>query len=159
MLAGYVASPATVALSATAKTVINLIAGANEYVAAVCGIHVCTDGTQLCLVELCESTQAGAGTSTDFTASLKQVRGFAAGDSTAPTQLTCRTAYSAEPTVLTRLYAWRFTGPGPLVLQWPLAREPQSLLSGSTKYKGIALRVSVASGTPNCDATIDFEIG
>ncbi len=140
-----------------AKTAINLIAGAADSIGAVCEIGVSVSGTQEILVELCESTQAGAGTSTDSTASLKQMGGFTAGDTTAPAQVTARTNYSAEPTVVTRLKAWRFAGPGPFVVQFPLGREPQSLLSGSTKYKGLALRLTAVTGTPAADSYLEFE--
>jgi hypothetical protein len=153
---GYVINAATHPLAAaTAETSVNLIAGAADRV-TICEIGVSIDVATLCLVELCESTQAGAGTSTDSTASIKQTRGFAAIDTTAPSGVTARTAYTAEPTVLTRLRAWWFNGPGPFVMQFPLGREPESLLSGSTKYKGLAVRVTSVLAS-NANTYVEFE--
>lgn len=150
---GYVVNFDGVALvAATPKTVILAIAGANDPV-TLCGFEVSVDASTTVLVELVESTQATTGTGTSVTA--KQVRGFCAGDTTAPTA-SANKAYSAEPTVLTRLKAWRFAGPGPLVIQFPLGREPQSLVSGSTKYKAIGLRLTAAANC-NCDGDLEFE--
>jgi hypothetical protein len=156
MTPGYVINSEAHALAAaTAETTIALIAGANDNV-KVTEIGVSIDVATQVLVELCESTQATAGTSTDSTAAIKQLRGFAAGDTTAPSGVTARTAYTAEPTVLTRLKAWRFNGPGPFVVQFPLGREPQSLLSGSTKYKALCLRVTSVLAS-NADCYMEFE--
>lgn len=156
MSEGYVINAAAVALSAgVAKTVLSVIPGANTPVLPT-EISVSVDAATNVLVELCESTQATAGTSTDSTSAIKQLRGFTAGDTTAPAQTTARTAYSAEPTTLTRLKAWRFTGPGPFLLQSPLGREVQSLVSGATKYKALVLRVT-AAGAANADAYMEWE--
>lgn len=153
---GYVINaPAHALAAATAETSVNVIAGAADKF-TVTEIGVSIDVATMCLVELCESTQAGTGTSTDSSASIKQIRGFSAADTTAPSGITARTAYTVEPTVLTRLKAWRFNGPGPFVLQNPLGREPESLLSGSTKYKALCLRVTSVLGS-NCDSYIEFE--
>lgn len=151
----WVVNAAAFALSTSAKTAINLIAGSAVGINAITEIGVSIDTTATCLVELCESTQAGAGTA-GSSSGAKQVRGFMAGDTTAPT-ITYGTAFSAEPTTLTRLKAWRFTGPGPFVIQSPLGREPESLLSGSTKYKALALRLTASTGTPNSDSYIEWE--
>jgi len=156
MTPGYVINAIAHAIAAaTPETSVNVIAGSADRVTAT-EIGVSVDVATQVLVELCESTQAGAGTSTDSTASIKQTRGFAAGDTTAPSGVTARTAYSAEPTTLTRLKAWRFNGPGPFVMQFPLGREPESLLSGSTKYKGLCLRVTSVLAS-NADTYIEFE--
>lgn len=157
MNARHVVNAPAVALSAaTAKTVLMLVAGANEAIRALTEISVSIDAGGLVLVELVESTQAGTGTSTDSTSSIKQVGGFVAGDSTAPAQVTARTNYTAEPTVLTRLKAWRFNGPGPFVLQAPLGREVQSLVSGSSKYKGLGIRLTAAAAC-NADVYAEWE--
>lgn len=156
MTPGFVINAAAHALAAaTAETTINLIAGSADRV-VLTEIGVSIDVATQCLVELCESTQAGTGTSTDSTASIKQIRGFAAGDTTAPSGITARTAFTAEPTVLTRLKAWRFNGPGPFVIQFPLGREPESLVSGATKYKALAIRVTSVLAS-NCDSYAEFE--
>jgi hypothetical protein len=144
------------ALSTGAKTAINLIAGAAERISCITEISVSIDTTAIVLVELCESTQAGAGTP-GTTPTLKQVGGFSGIDGAAPVQVTAAGNYSAEPTVLTRLKAWRFTGPGPFVIQSPLGREVESLVSGATKYKALALRLTASVGTPACDSYIEFE--
>jgi hypothetical protein len=150
----WVLNAAAFSIGTGAKTAINLIAGAAVGVDSLCEIGVSIDGTATVLVELCESTQATAGTAGSATGA-KQLRGFTAADTTAPT-LTYGTAFSAEPTALTRLKAWRFTGPGPFVIQHPLGREVRSLLSGSTKYKALALRLT-ASATVNSDSYMEWE--
>lgn len=150
----WVLNASAFSIGTGAKTAINLIAGSGVPVGAICEIGVSIDGTATVLVELCESTQAGAGTA-GSSSGAKQVRGFLAGDTTAPT-ITYGTAYSAEPTTLTRLKAWRFTGPGPFVIQSPLGREVASLVSGATKYKALALRLT-ASATVNSDSYIEWE--
>lgn len=152
----FVINIAAAAITSTPKTMIMLIPGAARPIAAICEIGVSADAAVDVLVELMESTQATNGTAgTDSNGSAKQLRGFNAGDTTAPGS-GVRTIYTSEPTVLTRLKAWRFTGPGPFVLQSPLGREIQSLLSGSTKYKGLALRLTSASNV-NTDAYIEWE--
>lgn len=150
----WVLNASAFSIGTGAKTAINLIAGSAVGVNAITEIGVSVNGTQTVFVELCESTQAGAGTA-GSSSGAKQIRGFAAGDTTAPT-VTYGTAYSAEPTTLTVLKAWRFTGPGPFVIQSPLGREACSLLSGSTKYKALALRLT-ASATVNSDSYIEWE--
>lgn len=159
MAARYVATPtAAIALTAaTAKTVLMLIAGAAEGF-SIRGIHVSIDVSTLLLIELVESTQATNGTAgTDFASGLKQVGGFKGADTTAPSQLACRHTYTSEPTVLTVLYAWDINGPGPFILQFPLEEGPESLLSGSTKYKGIGLRLTSTLAS-NCRVTLEAQI-
>lgn len=151
----WVVNAAAFALSTSAKTSINLIAGSAVPVNAITELGVSIDTTATCLVELCESTQGAAGTA-GSSSGAKQIGDFQAGDTTAPT-ITYGLAYSAEPTTLTRLKAWRFTGPGPFVIQFPLGREPQSLLSGSTKYKALAIRLTASTGTPNSDSYVEWE--
>lgn len=143
------------ALSTTAKTLFNIIAGATlPFV--VCEFAVSVDaGSGRCFVELFESTQATAGTA-GSSSGAKQIRGFVSGDTTGPLATYGR-EYSAEPTTLTVLKHWWFPCPGPLVMQFPLGREIQSLVSGSTKYKAIGIRAKVDTGTPNCDGYIEWE--
>jgi hypothetical protein len=154
-LPAWVLNADAFALATAAKTAINLIAASGVPINAIAEISVSIDSTALVLVELCESTQATAGTPTGSPVA-KQTRGFLAGDTTTPT-VTLGFKYSAEPTTLTRLKAWRFTGPGPFVIQFPLGREPQSLLSGSSKYKALALRLTASTGTPSSDSYIEWE--
>jgi len=151
---GYTIIADAFALSTTGKTALLVIPGATLPITIVEFAVSIDAATGRCYVELVESTQAGAGTATGTGA--KQVRGFVAGDTTAPLATYGR-EYSAEPTVLTVLKHWWFPAPGPFVIQFPLGREPQSLVSGATKYKALGLRLKVDTGTPNSDSYIDWE--
>lgn len=143
-------------LTTSAKTALQLIAGANDRINALTALSISIDTTATVLVELCESTQAGAGTAGTAPV-VKQIGGFSAADTTAPVQVTAAGNYSAEPTVLTRLWHWRFVGPGPFFIQYPLGRGPESLVSGATKYKALAFRLTASVGTPNSDISVEFE--
>jgi hypothetical protein len=153
--ARYSALAAAFALSTSAKTAVNIIPGATLPITIV-EIGVSADeATGRVFVELFESTQAGAGTP-GASSGAKQMGGFVAGDTTGPLA-TYGLKYSGEPTTLTVLKSWRFPAPGPFVIQFPLGREPQSLVSGSTKYKALGIRLTVDSGTPNSDSYIEWE--
>jgi hypothetical protein len=142
------------ALTTTAKTACNVIASATiPFTIVEFGVSV-DAATGRFLVELFESTQAGAGTATGTGA--KQIGGYTAGTDGTP-ESTYGREYSAEPTALTVLKHWWCACPGPLVVQFPLGREPQSLLSGSTNHKALGIRVKVDTGTPNCDAYLEWE--
>lgn len=155
MAAGYVALASAFALSTSAKTAVNIIPGATLPITLV-EIGVSVDvGTGRCFVELFESTQAGAGTA-GASSGAKQIRGFVAGDTTGPLA-TYGLKYTAEPTTLTVLKSWRFPCPGPFVIQFPLGREVQSLVSGSTKYKALGIRLTIDTGTPNADAYMEWD--
>jgi hypothetical protein len=155
MAAGYVLLADAFALSTTGKTALNIIPGATLPIIVV-EIGVSVDAaTGRVFVELFESTQATAGTAGSSTGA-KQVRGFVAGDTTGPLATYGR-EFTAEPTVLTVLKSWRFPAPGPFVIQFPLGREPRSLVSGATKYKALGIRLSVDTGTPNSDSYIEWE--
>lgn len=143
------------ALGTTAKTALLIIPGATLPITLV-EIGVSIDASSgRCLVELVESTQATAGTAGSTTGA-KQLRGFVAGDTTGPLATYGR-EYSAEPTVLTVLKSWWFAAPGPFVIQFPLGREPQSLVSGASKYKALGIRLKVDTGTPASEAYLEFE--
>ena len=145
---------ARMASTTTAKTACNVIASATlPFVIVEFGVSV-DQATGRCFVELFESTQAGAGTATGT--GHKQIGGYTAGTDGTP-ESTYGREYSAEPTVLTVLKSWRFACPGPLVIQFPLGREPVSLLSGSTNHKALGIRLSVDTGTPNADAYLEWE--
>lgn len=153
MVQGYTINVPAAAVTTTAKTLLMLIPGASKPV-TITALDFAPDAAVSCLVELVESTQATNGTAgTDSNSSVKQVRGFVAGDTTAPV-CGVRTLYTSEPTVLSVLCSWRVSSQ--LIRQWPLGREIQSLLSGSSKYKGIGLRVKSASNV-NVDLTLEFE--
>ena len=150
----YTVNSSTFALATSAKTAIQIIPGAVLPITIVeIGVSV-NVGTGRCFVELVECTQAGAGTATGTGA--KQLRGFVAATDTAP-GATYGVKYSAEPTTQTVLQSWWFPCPGPFVLQFPLGREPMSLVSGSTKYKALGIRLTIDTGTPNSDSYIVWE--
>lgn len=154
----YAASPAAIALgAATAKTVLMLIAGANEWVNAISRVSISIDVATLLKVEWVESTQATNGTAgTDFASSLKQTRGFVGIDTTLPTGIGVRHTYTSEPTVLTALDHFWMNGPGPYKESFALARELQSLTSGGTKYKAIGLRLTSTLAS-NALISLEFE--
>lgn len=153
---GYTVTSGTTAhnlAAATAETTWNLIASANV------GVHlvewgISFDGVTASAVpvnvELCQGTQATAGT---------------AGASPTPTQVrgrvtavgvTAGVAYTAEPTVLTPVKHWLLTPNGGLIImQYPLGREPETDLSAGT-IKNIALRAT-APATVNCRSYAEFE--
>ena len=139
-------------MAATPKTAVSIIPGANHPV-IITEISVSGSTTDAILVELMESTQAGAGTGTGHT--VQQVRGYVAATLTAPVA-TCSINFSAEPTALTLLKQWRFTGPGPFVIQSPLGREVASLVSGASTRKALVVRLTSAA-TPTYYATVEFE--
>ncbi|GII87052.1 hypothetical protein Ssi03_50420 [Sphaerisporangium siamense] len=137
-----------IALSAaTAKTILNVIAASGGLV-KITELSVSFDGTsstaEPVTVELCASTQAGAGTSTSHTP--LQVSG-----ATRTVSATGARNYSAEPTVLTVRKRWLVHPQGGLlVVQFPLSREPQLAATG-----GWALRCT-APATVNVQAYLEF---
>jgi hypothetical protein len=131
MAAGYVLRTAgTVALTAaTAKTIVNVIAGTTALF-RICELSVSFDGATAtavpATVDLCASTQAGAGTPGSSPAPT-QIRG-----PTRTVQAAGRLAYSAEPTVLTVLKSWLVpVFNGLFVIQFPLGREPEQIVSAN----------------------------
>lgn len=117
----------TVALAAagTAKTILSVIAGTGKMVALTevcCSFDGTTASEKPILVELCRSTQAGAGTSTSVT--LRSVRGNPNGTSGS----TAAKNFSVEPTTVTPVREWLVDpNKGMLLVQEPLGREPVSL--------------------------------
>jgi hypothetical protein len=134
-----------------------LIAGANEWVNAITRVSISIDVATLLKVEFVESTQATNGTAgTDFASSLKQTRGFVAGDTTLPSGIGIRHTYTSEPTVLTVLDHFWINGPGPYKESFPLSRELQSLVSGATKYKAVGIRLTSTLAS-NALVMVEFE--
>lgn len=155
MSAGFVVKTGTTATAlsaATAKTVVNLIAGAND-VPLLTELSIGFDGVTASavpvLVDLCYSTQGAAGTpGASPTPTL--IRGKGASGSTSGID------YSAEPTTLTAFKHWLITpNGGLLVLQFPLGREPLGDASGGTN-KAMALRAN-APAVVNTRAYLEFE--
>ncbi|MFC6080909.1 hypothetical protein [Sphaerisporangium aureirubrum] len=137
-----------IALSAaTAKTILNAIAASGGLLKIV-ELSVSCDGTsstgEPVTVELCASTQAGAGTSTSHTP--LQVSG-----SPRTANASGARNYSAEPTVLSVRKRWLVHPQGGLlVLQFPLGREPQLKATG-----GWALRCT-APAAVNVQGYLEF---
>ena len=154
MAAGYVvATIGSLALAAaTAKTVLSLITAANALTRIV-ELYVGFDGVTATAipptVELCYSTQAGAGTP-GTTPTIVQIRG-----ATRTVQATGAQNYSAEPTVLTVWKSWLIPAyNGSLLIQAPLGREPEQIVTADA----LCIRVTAAA-IVNCRAYIEFEEG
>jgi hypothetical protein len=142
------------AVTTTAKTAVNLITGASNQPSIV-EWGVSCDGTSgNLLIELCQSTQAGAGTP-GSSPTPTQIRGWPAQTSAN----TCSISYTAEPTVLTTsgVKRWRIPLPGgPLVIQSPLGREITGIITAATSAKGLCLRLT-ASVAANADSYAEWE--
>jgi hypothetical protein len=130
----------TVALAAaaTAKTILNVIA-ASDKIITLTEFGIAFDGTTASekpiLVELCRSTQAGAGTKTDVTP--VQVRGQAITSGA-----TAAKGYTAEPTTLTAVREWLVDpNKGLFVMPFPQGREVETLLGD-----GLCLRMTIQTG-------------
>lgn len=152
MAAGYtVETNGDVALSAaTAKTIMSVINASNGLI-RLTELSVSFDGTSATAepitVELCSSTQAGAGTSTSHT--IVQCRG-----STRTVQATAARNYTAEPTTLTVLKRWLVHPQGGLYVQFPLGREPEQV----TTADALCVRCT-APATVNAQGFLEFEEG
>jgi hypothetical protein len=143
------------ALSSTAKTAINLITGASNQPSIVEFGVSCDGASGNLLVELCQSTQAGAGTP-GSSPTPNQIRGWPAQASANSVGI----SYTAEPTVLTTsgVKRWRFSLPGgPLLIQAPLGRETTGIITAATAAKGLCLRLTASTGTPNGDSYVEYE--
>lgn len=143
----------TVALSAaTAKTLVNVIAGASQ-VPMITEMHASCDGVTASavpgVIDIGYSTQGTAGTPGSSPTPTK-IRGVGAAGSTAGI------AYSAEPTTLTAFKDFFLTpNGGLLVIQSPLGREAQGDASGGTN-KAIFLRATFAA-VVNIKSHFEFE--
>lgn len=140
---GYAVALDTVfAMTTGAKTVLNVIASANSGLVIV-EFGISFDGVTAsavhALVDLCQSTQATAGTDTK-TPTVTQLYGRVTGGDPP----TADGGFSAEPTALTRLAAWHVHPTSGLVIQYPLGREPITDDSGGT-VKALALRANVTA--------------
>jgi hypothetical protein len=149
---GYtVESNGDIALTAAAaRTILAVINAANSLI-RVCELSVSFDGTsgtaEPVTVELCSSTQATAGTSTAHT--IAQCRG-----PTRTPQATAARAYTAEPTALTVLKRWLVHPQTGLVIQFPLGREPEQVVTADA----LCLRCT-APANVNAQAYLEFEEG
>lgn len=156
MDAVYLARNTVFAATAGAKTVLNVIAGANQPV-SIFEWGVSFDGVTSsavpATVELCQSTQATAGTGAASPPAIVQV-----GGKTITAQVTSAHNFTAEPTALTtveQVFVPQFMGYW--VNKYPLGLEPDTDLSGGT-VRALAIRVNVTANV-NCLAYIRFGIG
>lgn len=152
MAAGYtVETNGDIALSAaTAKSIMSVINAANSLIRIV-EFAVSFDGTSATAepvtVELCYSTQAGAGTTTSHT--IAQVRG-----PTRTVQATGARNYTAEPTTLTVWKRWLVHPTSGIVIQFPLGREPECTVTADA----LLIRCT-APAAVNVQGYIEFEEG
>lgn len=150
--AGYSVVWGGVALTAaTAKTVGAILAGSSKP-PTITEITVSSDGTSgNLLVELIFGDNTTAGTSTSFTP--LQIRG-----QSETALATAAITYTAEPTTLTVVKKLaRLPMPtGPLIIQYPLGREPTGVIAASTSGKLIGIRCTASVGC-NVDGHIEFE--
>ncbi len=139
-----------------AKTVLNLIAGANQPIQIVeWGISF--DGTTSsatpATVNLCQSTQAGAGTPGGSPPAVVQITGRPI-----TAQFTVAHNYTAEPTTLTvieQFFVSQYNGQ--MIKQYLPGREPETDLSGGT-VKALSIRVN-SSATVNVLAYAIVSVG
>jgi hypothetical protein len=154
MRAAWTILNAVFAATAGAKTVLNVIAPAGHGLVLV-GFEITFDGVTAsavpALVEVCQSTQATAGTSAGSAPTPVQTRGRARTGATAPTT---GHNYTAEPTVLTPVKQWYISPTSGLTLQLPLGREIECDPSGGT-IKALAIRINV---TANVNVRAGMEV-
>lgn len=152
--AGFTVTSTAIALSAaTAKTVLGVLSGANSPVDVV-EFAVSGDATSgNILVELVFGTNASNAPGTNSTSFTPlQIRGRAQ-----TINATAGITWTAEPTVLTVVKRWRMPWPsGPFVIQFPLGREPNSIVAASTSGKFVGWRLT-SSVTANVDQYAEIE--
>jgi hypothetical protein len=149
--AGYTLSTAAGVglVAATAKTVLSVIAPA-QFGIDLKKIRVGTDGVTATntpiLIELCRSTQAGAGTS-GTAVTVQQAYG-----PTITAGFTGGSNFSAEPTVLTAIETWQLDpNKSTLLYDYPLGDTPDTPVSNA-----FAIRMTAAQAV-NVRVTLVFE--
>lgn len=138
--------------AATAKTIMSVINGANS-INRLIELSVSFDGTtpnaESVTIELCKSTQAGAGSSTSHTMAQS-------GGPTRNAQSTAARNYTSEPTVLTVIKRWLIhPAGGGLLLQGPQGREIAEQITGSN---ALAVRCTAPAGV-NAQGYMEVEEG
>lgn len=152
MPAGYVIeTTADVALSAaTAKTILSAINAANG-ILRLTEASISFDGVsstaEPVVVELCFSTEAGAGTATSHT--IVQCRG-----ATRTPQFTAKRNFTAEPTTLTVVRQWLIHPQTGITYPLPLGREIEQI----TTADAICLRATAAAAV-NSRGHMELEEG
>lgn len=151
---GWVIKNTAFAMTTGAKTVLNVIAPAADGLVLV-EFGISFDGVTAsavpATVELCQSTQATAGTAGSAPTPV-QIRGRTLTGGSVPTA-GCN--YTAEPTTLTVLKQWYVSPTSGLIIQFPLGREAEGDPSGGT-IKALCLRVNVTANV-NCLAYMEVE--
>jgi hypothetical protein len=130
------------------RTILNVIAPA-QFGVDLQKIRLAFDSTSTSavpvLVELCQSTQAGAGTGTAGTVNQIYGRAITAG-------FTTTYGYTTEPTVLTPIDSYLVTPMGGTVIyDYPLGTTPDTAVSA-----GLAIRIT-STYAMNARATMIFE--
>lgn len=136
--------------AATAKTILSYINASNG-VARLIEMAVSFDGTSATAepvtVEVCYSTEATAGTATSHT--MAQT-----GGPTRTAQGTAKRNFTAEPTALTVWKRWLVHPQTGLVLQFPLGREPELIVTADA----LVMRC-MAPANVNCQGYMEIEEG
>jgi len=139
----FVCQNTVFAATTGAKTVLNVLAGANQPVQIVewgVSFDGVTSSAVPATVQLCQSTQATAGTAGGSPPAIVQVTGRPI-----TAQFTAAHNYTAEPTALTviePMFVPQFNGV--YVRTYIPGTEPETDLSGGT-VKALALRVNVSA--------------
>lgn len=141
-----------VALSgATVKSVLSVICASNKALTLV-QASVSFDGTTASntpvLVELCQSTQATAGTSSSVTPA--RIRGPAASVTSSAAK-----NYTVEPTVLTVVEEWLVPPTSGVIQQLPLGREYEAL-GVASGIQALVLRLTAPQAV-NARASLEWE--
>lgn len=141
------------AAAGTARTMLNVIAAANRAIKATeigVGFIGASGTAKPVLVELCTSTQAGAGSgSTAVTPAPTDP-----GDATTVQATAAKNFATTEPTVLTAIRRWHVHPQAGMVVQFALGREPRTDIA-----KALAIRITFETGetTTNVSAYLEFE--
>ncbi len=139
--------------SSVTKSLVAIISGANTtplITELACGFDATSSSGGKARVQLCTSTQAGAGTPGSSPTPL-QIRGKAQASAS-----TAAINYSAEPTVLVVAKEWPVDITTGIVLQFPLGREPEQDASSGT-IKAYVLRVIMPATVALAYAYLEFE--
>lgn len=136
--------------AATAETILSIV-NASGSVSRITELSVSFDGisptAEPVTVELCGSTEATAGTSSNHTAA--QIRG-----ATRTVQAQGKRGFSAEPTVLTVWKRWLVHPQSGITVQFPLGREPEQV----TTADAIVVRCT-APAVVNVQGYMEWEEG
>lgn len=155
---GGTSTAGAIALSAaTAKTVVGIAAGTVNQPSVV-EVAISFDGVTASAVPvLCEWVSGTNATNPPGTNSTSQTPKQLRGWPSQASQATAAYNWTAEPTVL-EVFKKRLLTPngGLIVIQNPLGREPTSIVTASTQFKFVGLRLT-APATVNCHVDLEYE--